>query len=158
MNRVGTKLLVCMCVAGVPFANRPAAAASATEAALEQAEHDWAEALKVGDVDKVSRILADDWAGLDTRGHMDTKQSLLARVKSGNSAVMGYALGPINAFVYGDTAVLQGSIIETWKHGGTSRHGEFDWMDVFIKRNGEWRVVRSMSGNLQIWHALASTR
>ena len=61
---VGAVLLVCAC-AGLIFAQTqtsPAKGPSVSQM-VKQLEHDWLDAQKAGDADKLGQILADDWAG-----------------------------------------------------------------------------------------------
>src|SRR5437867_2914705 len=107
---VGTVLLVCAC-AGLLFAQaqkEPAKGPSVSDA-VKQLEHDWSDAMKAGDADKLGQILADDWKGLGYDGKKATKQSLLADVKSGASKLESFEFGPMDVKVLGSVAVVQGS-------------------------------------------------
>src|SRR5580700_4602038 len=82
----GAVLLVSACV-GLAFAQAQKAPAKgpSVAGAVKQLEHDWADAMKAGDTDKLGQILADDWAGIGYDGSKETKQSYMADWKSGKS-------------------------------------------------------------------------
>ena len=63
----------------------PAAKGPSTAEAIKQLEHDWTDAEIAGDVEKLGQILADGWMGLSYDGKRETKQAVLADLKSGKS-------------------------------------------------------------------------
>jgi ketosteroid isomerase-like protein len=142
-------LLVCACT-GLAFAQAPGPAAAPSKTpsvsqALQQMEHDWVDAAKTGDVDKLGSILGDDWVGLGYGAGKATKQSMLADVKSGASKVETFAFGPMDVKVLGNVAVVQGSDTEKSTSAGKDSSGKYLWMDVFVKRDGKWVAVRSQT-------------
>jgi ketosteroid isomerase-like protein len=149
-NLVGTVLMVCAAI-GSALADTPAPTAAATakappvSQAIKQLEQDWTDALKAGDVDKIGQIVADDWIGLEYDGSKETKQSLLAGVKSGKDKAESVDMGPMDVKVLGSVAVVQGSDTEKSMTNGKDSSGKYVWMDVFVKRNGNWVAVRSES-------------
>ena len=142
----GAALLVCACV-GLVFAQtqtQPAKGPSVSQA-IKQLEHDWVDAAKAGDTDKLGQILADDWTGIGNDGKKQTKQSLLADIKSGASKLESFEFGPMDVKVMGSVAVVQGSDTEKSTTNGKDSSGKWAWMDVFVKRDGKWVAVRSQS-------------
>jgi hypothetical protein len=154
----GLALLVCA-YAALVFAQMipifaetqtPHAAASAkgpgASQAIQQLEHLWLDAAKAGDSDTVSPILADDWVGIDSGGETATKKSYLADVKAGKfvSTNTLTEFGPMDVKLLESVAVVQGTYVvkSTATDGKDSGH-KYGWMDVFMKRDGKWVVVRS---------------
>jgi ketosteroid isomerase-like protein len=45
--------------------------------------------------------------------------------------------------VFGDVAVVHGSVTEKRTRDGKDASGEFVWMDLLKKRGGNWVVVQS---------------
>jgi ketosteroid isomerase-like protein len=123
----------------------PPAKAPSVSQAVKQLEHDWVDAAKASDADKLSQILADDWEGIGYDGKKETKQSSLADVKSGASKLESFEFGPMDVKVLGSVAVVQGSDTEKSTTNGKDSSGKFVWMDVFVKRDGNWVAVRSQS-------------
>jgi ketosteroid isomerase-like protein len=128
---------------------RPATEGDRTAQALKQLEQDWIDAEKAGDMEKLGRIVADDWTGLDNDGRRLTKQQLIARMKNGNAKLESIELGPMEVKVLGDAAVVQGSDIEVGTTNGKHTKVEIIWMDVFANRDGKWVCVRSQSARAQ---------
>ena len=131
---------------GRAFSQTDASAAAAsgkapsTSQALKPLEHDWVDATKAGDSDKLGQILADDWVA-DYNGSRMNKQSYLAGMKS--SKLDSFDFGPMDVKVLGNVAVVQGSDVEKSSFKGTDTSGKWIWMDVFVKRDGKWVAVRS---------------
>jgi ketosteroid isomerase-like protein len=147
---VVTVLMVCA-GAGLAFADTPAPTAAATakgpsvSQAIKQLEQDWTDAMKAGDVDKIGQLLADDWTGIGYDGGKETKQSLLAGVKSGKDKAESVENGPMDVKVLGSVAVVQGSDTEKSMTNGKDSSGKYVWMDVWVKHDGKWVAVRSQS-------------
>lgn len=131
--------------AGAAFAQTPAPAAKAPSAAqaVKQLEHDWSDAAKAGDTDKLSQIIADDWSGLGPDGVKLTKVAFIESYKSGKSKLESYEFGPMDVKVLGNVAVVQGSDTEKSVTDGKDSSGKYSWTDVFAKRDGKWVAVRS---------------
>jgi ketosteroid isomerase-like protein len=147
----GAVLLLCAC-AGLVFAQTqmsPAATPAkgpGVAQGVKQLEHDWLDAMKAGDIDKLSSIMADDWVGIGFGDGKATKQSYLADVKSGTSKMESFEIGPMDVKVLGNVAVVQGSDTEKSSYKGKDTSGKWIWMDVFVKRDGKWVAVRSQDG------------
>ncbi len=149
-NFSGAVLLVIVSV-GLAIAQTatPAAKGPSVAQSVKQLEHDWIDAVKAGDADKLGQILADDWSGIGYDGSKQTKQSILADVKSGAIKFESYEFGPMDVKVLGSVAVVQGSDTEKSTTGGKDTSGKWAWMDVFVKRDGKWVVVRSQSAKVK---------
>jgi ketosteroid isomerase-like protein len=150
---VGTVLMVCAGI-GLALADPPGPTAAATakgpsvSQTIKQLEQDWSDAMKAGDVDKISQIVADDWTGLEYDGSKETKQSLLAGVKAGKDTAASVENGPMDVKVLGSVAIVQGSDTEKSTLNGKDSSGKYVWMDVFVKRDGKWVAVRSQSAKV----------
>jgi len=145
---IGVVLLVCACVGlalaqtQTPPAATPAKAPSVSQT-VKQLEHDWTDAMKAGDADKLSQILADDWVGIGPDGSKETKATSLAEIKSGASTLTSFEFGPMDVKVVGSVAIVQGSDTEKSTTKGKDSSGKYVWMDVFVKRGDKWVAVRS---------------
>jgi uncharacterized protein (TIGR02246 family) len=140
-------LLVSACV-GLAFAQSPTPPPQSPSVAetVKQIEHDWVDAAIAGDADKVSQILAVDWVGVGYHGSKETKQQHLAEMKSGTAKLQSFEFGPMDVKVLGSVAVVQGSNTEkSTTADGKDSSGKYAWMDVFVKRDGRWVIVRSQS-------------
>jgi len=127
------------------FGQAAKAASSDPAEMVKQLERDWIAAQKAVNVDRLSQIVADDWAGLGTDGVTSTKKQFLDNVKSGASKVDSIEVGAMEVKVMGNVAVVQGSDTEKSSFKGKDTSGKWVWMDVFENRNGKWQAVRSQS-------------
>jgi len=142
MAGLGLLAIVAVAVA-VAQAPAPSAKGPSVSQALKQLEHDWIDAEKAGDTDKLGQIVADDWVLVGYDGKKETKQEMLADVKSGKSKLASLEFGPMDVKVLGNVAVVQGSDTEKSSYDGKDTSGKYAWMDVFVKREGKWVAVRS---------------
>lgn len=146
MKKFVLAALLISVVAGFSLAQEkpaPAVKAPSVSAAIKQLEHDWTEAAKAGDTDKLSQIIADDWSGLGPDGAKLTKAAFLEAYKSGKSKLESFDFGAMDVKVLGNTAVVQGSDTEKSTTDGKDSSGKYAWTDVFVKRDGKWVAVRS---------------
>ena len=139
-------VLLCAGLACAQTQTPPPAATKADVAqTVKQLEHDWVDAAKAGDADKLATILADDWRSIEADGSHETKPSAVADVKSGASKLQSFEFGPMDVKVLGKVAVVQGSDTEKSTTKGKDSSGKYVWMDVFVNRDGKWQAVRSQS-------------
>ena len=148
----GAVLMICA-TAGLVYAQAkkttPAAPAKSAgpsvSDSVKQLEHDWTDAMKAKDTDKLDQILADDWTSLGPDGATQDKKQFLAAVKAGDYVLTSFDFGPMNVKVIGTVAIVQGSDTEKSMTKGKDSSGKFLWMDVFANRGGKWQAVRSQN-------------
>ncbi|HXN18025.1 MAG TPA: nuclear transport factor 2 family protein [Candidatus Binatus sp.] len=148
MRKLVVGILLGSACFGLAFAQTqiPPAKGPSAEESIKQLEHEWADAAKVGDADKVSQILADDWIGVGYDGAKETKESHLADMKAAKFKLESFEFGPMDVKVLGSVAVVQGTNTEkSTSANGKDSSGKYAWMDVFVKRDGKWVIVRSQS-------------
>ena len=147
MKFVGAVLLISVSL-GLAFAQTqtPPAKGPTVAETVKQIEHEWVDAVKAGDTEKVSQILADDWIGVGYDGSKETKPNHLADMKSGAAKIESFEFGPMDVKVLGSVAVVQGSNTEkSTTSDGKDSSGKYAWMDVFVRRHGKWVIIRSQS-------------
>ncbi len=147
MKKLARVVLLVSACAGLAVAQTqvPTSKAPGVSQTIKQLEHDWVDAAKAGDSNRLSQLLADDWTGIGYDGSKETKQSLLADMKSGASKLESFEFGPMDVKVLGNVAVVQGSDTEKSTANRKDTSGKWVWMDVFVKRDGKWLAVRSQS-------------
>jgi ketosteroid isomerase-like protein len=154
MKLAGAFLFICV-ASGLAFANPQAPAASSaakapsTADAVKQMERDWLDAVRTGDWDKLNAIMADDWVVIGPGDAKETKKQLMDAYKSGKNKLNSFEIGPMTVFTNGSTAVVQGSDTEKSMSDGKDSSGKYLWMDVFVRRNGNWVAVRSSLNKVQ---------
>lgn len=109
-----------------------------SERYILESERQWAESVASGDTSAIERILADDFVGVDPKGHLYSKQQMIADTRNAPKHFVSNRLNDVKVRFYGDTAIAQGS--ETWEKR-TSERGRFVWTDTWIRRNGRWQIV-----------------
>ena len=111
--------------------------------AVRQLEQDMGDAMVRGDIGTLSRIYADDFATIGSSGKTITKKDLLRDFESFHDKLESFELGPMDVQVFGNVAVVHGSVTEKRIRDGKDVSGDFVWMDLLEKRAGNWVVLRS---------------
>jgi len=109
-----------------------------TERYIVESERQWAESVATGDTSAIERILADDFVGVDPKGHLYTKRQMIDDTRNAPKYFVSNRLNDVKVRFYGTTAIAQGS--ETWGKRSGER-GRFVWTDTWLKRNGRWQIV-----------------
>jgi ketosteroid isomerase-like protein len=117
--------------------------------ALKQLEQDMGDAMVRVDIDKLNQIYADDFATIGSSGEVITKKDLIGDFESFHDKLKSFEVGPMDVQVFGDVAVVHGSVIETRSRDGKDTSGKFVWMDLLEKRAGNWVVVRSAGARVK---------
>jgi ketosteroid isomerase-like protein len=142
-------LILLGCVSFHPVLAEPSKAPEGPSVAdtIKQLEQTWVDAMIAGDIAKLSQIVADDWLE-GHPGKARTKAHFLDAVKSGKKKLEACEFGPRDVKVFGDIAVLQGSVTETLISDGQRSIVRVGYMDVWVKRGDKWVVVRSHTKKL----------
>ncbi len=142
-------LFGCVCV-GLAMAGSPQPANDPTVVnALEQLEQGMGDAMVRLDIDKLDQIYADDFATIGSSGKIITKQDLLRDFASFHDKLESFENGPMDVQVFGNVAVVHGSVTEKRIRDGKDTSGQFVWMDLLEKRAGKWVVVRSAGAKVK---------
>jgi ketosteroid isomerase-like protein len=132
----------------VVLAVLPAAAGSqsspvaAADAELRTAESQLAAALSSVDVDKLSRIWADDFVSTMADGRVTSGQRRLAslRAKRPEAGVLVISKNEnVDVHAYGDWAVVL--VTSSWVADGKKVGEPYQATHVWAKRDGVWRLV-----------------
>ena len=127
--------------------NRPVPAKEPpkTEAVIQKLEHEWADAVKRRDVEKIDRLEADDFAFTGPGGVVWSKARALETIKSGDLEIDSFELSDVKVRLYGDTAVVTFRVLWTGRFRGLDISGPQRMTDVWVKRAGRWQCVASQS-------------
>jgi ketosteroid isomerase-like protein len=142
-------LSLCVCV-GVVLADAPQPSRDpAVVNTLKQLEQEMGDAMVHADIARLSQIYADDFATITASGKVITKKDLLSDFASFHDKLESFETGPMDVQVFGDVAAVHGSVTEKRTRDGKDTSGEFVWMDLLEKRDGNWVVVRSAGARLK---------
>jgi ketosteroid isomerase-like protein len=145
MKRILTIAILVMAISSFAVAqttDKKAAPTSKAEQEAVKAAQEIVEAFGRTDVAALDRLLADDFAVIDSFGG-GTKAQLMDAWKSGNLKYTAASDKNQKIRVYGNTAVTNG--VFTLK--GRNPNGDFDinawYTAVWVKQQGRWRLVAS---------------
>jgi ketosteroid isomerase-like protein len=144
MNKLIAPILCLSAYVGLAFADVPQPSNDpAAVDAIKKLEVDMGDAMVRVDLDTLGRIYADDFATITSSGKIIKKQDVLHDFESFHDKLVSFETGPMDVQVFGDVAVVHGSVTEKRVRDGKDVSGEFVWMDLLKKRGGQWVVVRS---------------
>ena len=144
MKKLIAPVLYTFVCVGVVLAGSPQPSNDPTVVnALKQLEQDMGDAMVRFDIDKLAQIYADDFAAIESSGKMVTKKDLLHDFAAFHDKLESFEIGPMDVQVFGNVAMVHGSVTEKRSRDGKDTSGEFVWMDLLEKRAGKWVVVRS---------------
>jgi hypothetical protein len=144
MKRFLPILLLVFATSSTAFSHQPAAEpgsqAGNDEQVITQIELDWEQALLKADVATLDRIMAPEFKAGDANA-FTSKADILADLKSGDYKCESMVLEDFKVVIFGDTAVTY--VLETEKsnYKGMDSSGQYRGIDVYVKRNGQWRAV-----------------
>jgi len=76
---------------------------------IVESERQWAESVATGDTSAIERVLADDFVGVDPKGHRYTKQQMIDETRNAPKYFVSNRLNDVKVRFYGKTAIAQGS-------------------------------------------------
>lgn len=134
-----------LAIVALVFANLVATAAerSTPRAEFVKLYHTWDTALCGADLAQLEKLYSDEARLTGPDGKVDTKQSFLAMVKSGEYKCSNPATTDLEVQVYGKVAVVTGVWTATEVVQGERTHSTFRFTDSWVKRRGQWSVVAS---------------
>jgi ketosteroid isomerase-like protein len=142
-----TPLLVItlLTVAAAPCAHaqEKSADSSAITAKLKQMEDDWAKALQNKDHAAVGNMVADDFAGFNSKGKQRSKAQLVDEIKNETSTLSSSENDKMDVHVYApNLATVCGTSTEKGKDkDGKAFTHSYAWVDTWMERNGKWECI-----------------
>ena len=133
--------IILLVLAAAPFAR--AQDNSAIETNLKQMEDAWAKALKDKDQAAVGNMVADDYAGVNSKGEHQNKTQLLDEIKSSTDTLSASTNDSMQVHVYGPSVA---TVVGTSTEKGKAKDGKqfsrsFGWVDTWMERNGKWECI-----------------
>jgi Domain of unknown function (DUF4440) len=131
MNKLLLAALALVAISSpLTHAQNPALSSGQKEAEdyIRKSESEWAESVANGDATVIERILADDFLGVDPKGKLYDKPTMISETKDGPKHFVSNHLEDVKIRFFGNnTAVAQGS--ESWVRKSGER-GRFVWTDT----------------------------
>jgi ketosteroid isomerase-like protein len=133
-------------ITSIAFALAPSARAqdnSAIETKLKQMEDAWAKALLDKDQAAVGSMVADDYAGITSKGEHQNKSQLVDEIKTSTDTLNASTNDSMEVHVYGPSlATVVGMSTEKGKDKeGKQFSRSFGWVDTWMERNGKWECI-----------------
>ena len=100
-------------------------------------------ALMSADLEALSRIFADNYVQYGESGEPQSKQAILDNFRSGAIRYPSIVSTGREIRVFGDTAVVHGSESDEVEAAGKRFSVRYIYLDVLVRRNGEWKIVAS---------------
>jgi uncharacterized protein (TIGR02246 family) len=100
-------------------------------------------ALMSADVDALARIFADDYVQYNESGRAFTRQEVLNNFRTGAIRYPSIVSTSRTIRVFGDMAVVNGSESDEVEVAGKRTAVRYVYLDVLLKRSGEWKLVVS---------------
>jgi Domain of unknown function (DUF4440) len=119
----------------------PAQSAPSTESLIRGYEEDLGTAMIHRDVPTLARLVGADWTIQSESGATGTREGFLSDIESGKLVVKSFQLHDVRIRVFGDVAMVQGFDDEESAYEGKTSNGTYNWMDVWVKRDGKWVSV-----------------
>jgi hypothetical protein len=124
----------------------------AIQAELTRIENDFPRVLKEKDVAAIERVEADDIVVIYPDGSVGNKAQDVTDIREGNLSADSWVIAEMKVVVLDkDAAVATGkSVVKGGKMKGPNGKtldisGQYRWIDTFARRNGEWKLVATVS-------------
>ena len=130
-------------IAALLVAALQAGASDETVAQLKELEQRLATAYLRGDRAFVDALLADDWTSTDYQGRTWTKAKVLAMFDGPRPPMTRAEITVDRVRLLGDVAIVTGQSLSAGRVDGRDVTIRQRYTDVYVRRDGRWRVVAS---------------
>ncbi|MCA1576659.1 MAG: nuclear transport factor 2 family protein [Acidobacteria bacterium] len=119
------------------------------EQEFEDLDRGWVAAYLQGTTDLFDRVWADGFIFTSPFGQFTNKEREIADIKSGALSFESLATGDITVKVYGNTAVMAGSLTMKGRYKDRDISGQYSYTNVLGRQQQEcWRIVASHAARL----------
>jgi ketosteroid isomerase-like protein len=130
-----------LALAAAPWGRAQDSSAGATETKLKEMEDSWEKALVAKDYTVIGNLLADDYAGINSKGKHQNKSELIDEMKA--DTVSSAVNDRMDVHVYAaNLATVSGTSTEKGKDkDGKAFSRSYAWVDTWMERNGKWECI-----------------
>lgn len=114
---------------------------SDAEEELLKVEKEFADTIVNNDLERLGRVVSDDWVIIDPNGEIVDRARFFEVIKSGSLTHEIMESEDSRVRVYGDSAVVTAVTRTKGKFMGQEFSTQERATDVFVKRDGRWRCV-----------------
>lgn len=126
---------------------------AAIEAEIIKLEREWANAFQTGDADAARRVMADDVTVINPDGSTSTKADEVRAIQDKIVTMESWeileprvtVLDANTAFVTGRGVIKNGKFKDPKSKRTIDISGEYRFLDVYARRNGNWQAVASQA-------------
>jgi ketosteroid isomerase-like protein len=109
---------------------------------VEQLEQAWRSAELNGNVDAMSKLLSDDFVGINMSGQVVTKMQLLDRMRRRRTVLTRLDLDDVHVKLLGQTAIVTSRAEVEGTNEGAPVHGTYRYTRVYTRTaTGGWQIT-----------------
>jgi ketosteroid isomerase-like protein len=112
-----------------------------TVTTLTRQAHAWDAAIIRKDMPAVAANMAPDYRHIRDNGAVSDGAGFLGFIGSPKLVINPYAVDDLDVRLYGDVALLSGTTRMTGSYDGAPFKSYYRYTDVYVKRDGQWRVA-----------------
>ena len=101
-----------------------------------------------GDVAALSELLSPDLTYVHSTGLLETRDEFIEAIRSGKYKYKQVVVEDLVVREYGDTALVSGKATIDVNSSGNEIHTVLRFLDVWVKRDGKWRMTAWQSTRL----------
>jgi ketosteroid isomerase-like protein len=113
----------------------------ADEAELTKLSNAWDAAIVAKQEKAIADNMADDFRIIDGRGNIDGKAGFVRDIMDAKLTIDPYTVDDFEVRFYGDVALLSGHTLMTGTYDGEKFTSNYRYIDMYVKRNGTWKIV-----------------
>jgi ketosteroid isomerase-like protein len=101
----------------------------------------WDKAIVRKDEAAIAANMAEEFRQIDHEGKVSDKTAFLKGIMSPKLRIDPYPVDELEVRLYGDMALLSGRTRMTGAYDGHAFTAHYRYIDVYARKNGQWRVV-----------------
>jgi ketosteroid isomerase-like protein len=127
--------------AALAFPSAWSADRKSDEAELTRLSNDWDKVIVAKQQKAIADNMAEDFRIIDGHGNVENKAQFVAGVMDAKLTIDPYTVEDFEVRFYGDVALLSGRTLMTGKYDGEKFTSNYRYIDIYVKRQGAWRIV-----------------